>query len=224
MLQWLRAETASVALGVITGVATAAAFLAKLSNLPLIAVALVAIVVKLLHISRRTPRTGLAALAALVVCAAIPIGSWMAWTQTEFGDPTGSTEKIALLGWTRKPFVDWWQHPIFTPRGLWVFWSSLIASFWRGEVNWHGRPLSWGPADRFFAYLPSCCSRGDCWVTKTRWAFRFPATGDRCCNSNLLRRVSFFWRCSQFNSISAVPPARRALTRILPLAVSLVAR
>jgi hypothetical protein len=151
VLQWLRAETASVALGVITGVATAAAFLAKLSNLPLIAVALVAIVVKLLHISRRTPRTGLAALAALVVCAALPIGSWIAWTQTEFGDPTGSTEKIALLGWTRKPFVDWWQHPIFTPRGLWVFWSSLIASFWRGEVNWHSRPLSWGPADKFFA-------------------------------------------------------------------------
>ena len=151
VLQWLRAETASVALGVITGVATAAAFLAKLSNLPLIAVALVAIVVKLLHISRRTPRSGLAALTALVVCAALPIGSWIVWTQCEFGDPTGSTEKIALLGWTRKPFGDWWQHPIFTPHGLWVFWSGLISSFWRGEVNWHSRPLSWGPADKFFA-------------------------------------------------------------------------
>jgi hypothetical protein len=151
VLQWLRAETASVALGVVTGIAAAAAFLAKLSNLPLIAVALVAIVVNLLHISRRTPRTGLAALAALVVCAALPIGSWMVWTQCEFGDPTGSTEKIALLGWTRKPLGDWWQHPIFTPHGLSVFWSSLIASFWRGEVNWHSRPLSWGPADKFFA-------------------------------------------------------------------------
>ena len=150
VLQWLRAETASVALGVVTGVAIAAAFLAKLSNLPLIAVALIVIVLKLLHIIRRTPRIGLAALAALVVCAAIPIGSWMVWTQCEFGDPTGSTQKIALLGWTRKPFADWWQHPIFTLHGLWVFWSSLIASFWRGEVNWYGRPLCLGPADRFF--------------------------------------------------------------------------
>ena len=32
-----------------------------------------------------------------------------------------------------------------------MFWSSLSASFWRGEVSWHGRPLSWGPADGFFA-------------------------------------------------------------------------
>ena len=151
VVQWLRAETASVALGVVTGIAAAAAFLAKLSNLPLIAVALVAIVVKLLHIIRRTPRTGLAALAALIACAAIPIGSWMVWAQCEFGDPTGSTEKIALLGWTRKPFGDWWQHPIFTPHGLWVFWSSLIASFWRGEVNWYTHLLSWGPVDIFFA-------------------------------------------------------------------------
>ena len=96
VLQWLRAETASVALGVVTGVAIAAAFLAKLSNLPLIAVALIVIVVKLLHILRRTPRTGLAALAALVVCAAIPIGSWILWTQCEFGDPTGSTAENSV--------------------------------------------------------------------------------------------------------------------------------
>jgi hypothetical protein len=151
VLHWLRAETASVGLGVVTGLAAAAAYLTKLSNLPLITVALVAVVVKLLLITRRTSPPGLLALAALVVCAAIPIGSWMVWTKYQFGDPTGSTAKITLLGWTRKPFDDWFRHPIFTPRGLWVFWSSLIASFWRGEVSWHGRPLSWGPADGFFA-------------------------------------------------------------------------
>jgi hypothetical protein len=151
MLQWLRVKSASLWLGAVTGFAVAAAYLTKLSNLPLIAVALVAIIVKLLLISRRTSPPGLLALAALVVCAAIPIGSWMVWTKYQFGDPTGSTAKITLLGWTRKPFDDWLRHPIFTPRGLWVFWSSLSASFWRGEVSWHGRPLSWGPADGFFA-------------------------------------------------------------------------
>jgi hypothetical protein len=151
VLQWLRAETANVGLGVVTGFAAAAAYLTKLSNLPLIAVALVAIAVKLLLITRRAPRAGLAALAALVVCAAIPIGCWLVWTKYQFGDLTGSTAKIALLGWTQKRFADWWQHAIFTPRGLWVFWWSLLASFWRGEVSWHGRPLNWGPADAFFA-------------------------------------------------------------------------
>jgi hypothetical protein len=150
VLQWLRADTASVPLGVVTGLAVAATYRTKLSNLPLIAIALVAIVVKLLLIIRRMPRAGLAALAALVFCAAIPIGSWIVSTNYRFGDPTGSTEKITLLGWTRKPFHDWFRHPIFTPHGLWVFCLNLIASFWRGEVSWHGRPLSWG-ADGVFA-------------------------------------------------------------------------
>ncbi len=150
-LQWLRAKNASLWLGAVTGFAVAAAYLTKLSNLPLIAVTLVAVIVKLLLIVRRTQRTGLVALGALIVCAAIPIGSWMVWTKYQFGDPTGSTAKITLLGWTTKPFDDWWRHPIFTLRGLWLFWSNLMASFWRGEVSWHGRVLSWGLGDRFFA-------------------------------------------------------------------------
>src|SRR6266513_1434325 len=113
MLQWLRVKSASLWLGAVTGFAVAA-YLTKLSNLPLIAVALVAIIVKLLLITRRTSPPGLLALAALVVCAAIPIGSWMVWTKYQFGDQTGSTAKITLLGWTREPFDDWWRHPIFT--------------------------------------------------------------------------------------------------------------
>ena len=151
VLQWLRAETASVGLGVVSGLAATATFLTKLSNLPLITVALATIAVKLLLIIRRTSPVGLSALAALVVSAALPIGSWLVWTKYQFGDPTGSAHKIMLLGWTPKPFHDWLRHPIFTPHGLCVFWSALIASFWRGEMNWHGRPLSWGLADGFFA-------------------------------------------------------------------------
>jgi hypothetical protein len=151
MLQWLRAETGLVRLGTVTGLAVAAAYLTKLSNAPLIAVALVAVLARLLLMVRRTPRAGVVALAALIFCAAIPIGIWLGWTKFHFGDATGSTEKITLLGWTRKPFADWWRHPIFTPYGLWVFWSSLMTSFWRGELTWHGQLLTWGTADGFFA-------------------------------------------------------------------------
>jgi hypothetical protein len=147
----LRTNAPSFLLGALTGLAVAATCLTKLSNLPLVAVALAVIVARSITIILRTPRAGLIALAALISCAALPVGTWMLWTKFHFGDPTGSTEKIALLGWTRKPPGDWWQHPIFTPHGLWVFSSSLIASFWRGEVNWYSRPLSWGPADKFFA-------------------------------------------------------------------------
>jgi hypothetical protein len=151
LLQWLRAKTPGFSLGALTGLAIAATYLTKLSNLPLVAIALVAITVKLVSLMRQRPSAGLMALAALVLCAAIPVGSWMIWTKYQFGDLTGSATKVSLLGWARKPFADWLDHPIFTPRGFSVFWSDLITNFWRGEVRWHGRPLSWQVADGFYA-------------------------------------------------------------------------
>src|SRR6266481_2741893 len=151
VLRWLRTATPSFLLGALTGLAIAAAYLTKLSNLPLIAVGLIAIVGNLGWHIRQFSRATFIAFAALVICSVIPIGSWMFWTKHEFGDLTGSTAKIALLGWTQKPFADWWQHPIFTPGGFWIFWSDLLASFWRGEVKWHGQMLRSPPADGFYA-------------------------------------------------------------------------
>jgi hypothetical protein len=128
----------------------AAMYLTKLSNSPLIIVALVVIIAKLLPVIRQKPETALIAFTGLVLCAAIPIGIWLVWTKYQFGDLTGSAAKITFLGWTPKPFADWWQHPIFTLQGLWVFWRDLIASFWRGEAKWHGQPLSCPVADGFY--------------------------------------------------------------------------
>jgi hypothetical protein len=151
VLQWLRTKRPTFLLGALTGLAIAATYLTKLSNLPLVAIALVAIIAKLWPAIRQKPGGALVAFAALVLCAAIPIGVWAIWTKYQFDDLTGSTGKITLLGWTRKPFADWWQHPIFTPRGFWVFWWDLIASFWRGEVKWHSQPLRCPVADGFYA-------------------------------------------------------------------------
>jgi predicted membrane protein DUF2142 len=151
MLQWLRTNAPGFLLGALTGLAIAATCLTKLSNMPLVAVALAVIAARCIAITLRTPRAGLIALAALISCAAIPVGGWMLWTKLHFGDFTGSAAKISFLGWTRKPFSDWWQHPIFTPQGVWTFWSDLVASFWRGEVSWHGQPLRWPGADGFYA-------------------------------------------------------------------------
>src|SRR6266481_349685 len=100
VLQWLRTNAPSFLLGALTGLAIAATWLTKLSNVPLAAVALVIIFARLVVIIRRAPRAGLVALPAIVLCAAIPIWSWMLWTKSHFGDLTGSTSKIALLGWT----------------------------------------------------------------------------------------------------------------------------
>jgi Predicted membrane protein (DUF2142) len=151
ILQWLRTKAPSFLLGTLTGLAVAATCLTKLSNLPLVAVALAVILARSIAIILRTPRVGLIALAALILFAAIPVGTWMLWTKFHFGDLTGSAAKISLLGWTRKPFGDWWQHPVFTLHGLRIFWFDLIASFWRGELSWHGRTLCWRGADGFYA-------------------------------------------------------------------------
>jgi hypothetical protein len=151
LLRWLRPEPVTLWLGICTGLAIAATYLTKLANLPLLSIALAAIVATLLPRAQQKPGRSLAAFAALVLCAAIPIGAWMMWTKYNFGGVTGSTTKIALLGWTRKPFADWWRHPIFTPRGSWVFWSDLLATFWRGEIKWQNHPLGSPIADGFYA-------------------------------------------------------------------------
>ena len=154
VLQWVRAATPSIWRGALTGLAIAAAYLTKVSNSPAIVVALAVVIVRLSQMIRQKGRNAFPALAALLLVAAIPIAGWMAWEKFHFGDLTGSNGKTALLDWTRKPFTDWWQHPIFTLRGLCIFWSDLIGSFWRGEGNWHNQPFNWGLIDKFYAISP----------------------------------------------------------------------
>ena len=90
------------------------------------------------------------ALVALAFCAATPIVAWLVWMKTHFGDFTGATSKAQLLGWTTKPFSDWWSHPIFTASGMWTFLSELIASFWRGEFMWHAQIIGYKGLDLFY--------------------------------------------------------------------------
>jgi len=151
VMRWLRAESPNFLLSAITGLAIAATYLTKLSNLPLLTVAIIAIIAKSLQLLRREPVAATLALILMILCAGIPIGSWMLWSKAHFGDVAGSTTAIALLTWTRKPFTDWWDHPIFSPRGSWTFWSELLARFWRGELMWQNRELSSRIADEFYA-------------------------------------------------------------------------
>jgi hypothetical protein len=119
-------KTARPGLAAATGVALGATFLTKMTNLPLLALAgLVAIVL----LFRSWPR-----LLALFGCALALAVPWMAWRKQNFGDITGAGIKTHLLGWTLKPFAQWFQHPIFTPVGAWTFLSKLLARFWQGEL------------------------------------------------------------------------------------------
>jgi hypothetical protein len=82
---------------------------------------------------------------------AVPLGIWFAWNYYHFGDLTATKSKIELLTWTRKPFGEWWSHPIFTLHGVTEFWAGLIASFWRGEFVWHLQRMASAAADAFYA-------------------------------------------------------------------------
>src|SRR5437762_3295625 len=64
VLQWLRAESPSLLLGAMTGLAIAASYLTKLSNLPLLTVALIAIVAKWLQMLRQ--QSGVASVASIL--------------------------------------------------------------------------------------------------------------------------------------------------------------
>jgi hypothetical protein len=153
LARWLAQDRPSVTLGIATGLSIAATNLTKLSNLPLIFVAIsVVIWWCFAQAQSGTLRGAIRALSALVACAAIPILSWMLWMKFHFGDFTGAASKARILGWTAKPFLQWWSHPIFTLSGAWTFLSELIASFWRGEFMWHANPIGSNAMDLFSVF------------------------------------------------------------------------
>jgi Predicted membrane protein (DUF2142) len=152
LLKFLRADVPGGRLGTAAGLALATTFLTKMSNLPLLAVSGAAVLFKIFTLAKAGKlRAAAPSILALALCAGLPMALWMAWCKHNFGDFTGSELKIQFLGWTLKPFADWWHHPLFTPRGFWNFISGLLATFWRGEITWHGRPLALPPADLFYA-------------------------------------------------------------------------
>jgi hypothetical protein len=147
LIKILRAEVPGVRLGIFTGLALAATFLTKISNLPLLGVSALVILFKGAQLARAGKlRVSLPSLLALVLCAGLPMLFWLAWCKHAFGDSTGTAAKIQFLGWTHKPFAEWWHHPIFTPHGVWTFLSGLMATFWQGEFLWLRQPLAWPAA------------------------------------------------------------------------------
>ena len=143
LVMFLDAEIPNARLGTVAGLALAATFLVKMSNLPLLAVSALAVLWKIsAFVKMKKLHESAPSLASLYFCATLPMAAWAAWCHIHFGDFTGSAVKVNFLGWTLKPFSDWWHHPIFTPHGAWTFLSGLLAALWQGEFMWHGQPLA----------------------------------------------------------------------------------
>lgn len=143
LVKLLRAEIPGVRLGTVTGLALASVFLTKLSNLPLLAMAFATVLLKIQRLVKSGKlRASIPSLASLLFCAGLPMAAWLAWCKINFGDFTGTAAKVHFLGWTPKPFGEWWHHPIFTPHGFWIFIRELLSTFWQGEFWWHRQPMA----------------------------------------------------------------------------------
>jgi hypothetical protein len=138
LLQWLHADDPPWHLGAATGLAFAATYLAKTTNIPLLMVALTVIMLGALRgfSSRERMRIQLPPLLAFFGCMAPPIIVWTIWCKLHFGDFTGSSLKSNFFGWTVKPLADWPNHPIFSVAGIWTYLSGAMATFWQGEIVW----------------------------------------------------------------------------------------
>jgi hypothetical protein len=154
LVKFGRAEIPGARLGITTGLALAATFLTKISNLPLLAVSGIFIAWKIFKLSReKKMRASTPSILSLAVCALLPMAAWLAWCKCNFGDFTGTAAKIQFLGWTLKPFDEWWHHPIFTPHGFWIFIRDLLSTFWQGEILWHRQPLASQSVDMVYVFL-----------------------------------------------------------------------
>jgi len=152
VLKFWEAERPGAGLAVATGLAVAAAFLTKISTLPLVAVAGFFLGLKILSLWWNG-RLALSPLLALLAGAATPIAAWMAWCHANFGDVTGSALKVKFLNWADKPVGEWLHHPLFTAQGFWFFLKTNLATFWQGEQLWHRQPMSNPAVDSAYAVL-----------------------------------------------------------------------
>jgi hypothetical protein len=140
LLQYVRAQTPSLLLGAMTGLAFAATYFTKATNLPLLAVVAIILVFHAASTVRRS-RGSLPAFIVFLACAGPPVFGWACWCKIHYGDCTGSKIPTDFWGWTLKPFADWGRHPIFSPDGLWKYLSGQLVTFWQGEFSWLNRPL-----------------------------------------------------------------------------------
>lgn len=157
LIKWWRAENPGPGLAATLGLALAATFLTKMTNLPLLAVSGIAISIKTWTRAKSGKGRAVSPLGLLLLCAALPASWWVVWCKIHYGDLTGSELKASFFGWTIKPFWGWWHHPIFRPAGFWTFISSLIATFWQSEFLWHAEPLHLAWVDLVYVILSIAC-------------------------------------------------------------------
>ncbi len=203
LVRWMNPERPARKAAALTGLGVAATGLTKMTNLPLIAVTLVAVAWILLrkprtsteNPSRPNARRRLAAAATFVLCAS-PLAAWLVWNKLTLGNFTGSAAKLAELGFSQKPFAQWFSHPFFSLSGVKNFWFELSASYWRGEITWYRKPI----ANYFVDCVYSCGTL----VLLAAATFGLWRTRDVRQRAFLLFGLAAFWMSVAFLALASV--------------------
>ncbi|WP_317900074.1 DUF2142 domain-containing protein [Aurantibacillus circumpalustris] len=156
LLKFVQTDLAQSRLAIFTGLAIALTVLVKVSNLPLLGIVILAVVYKMYKLkSNKKSRHVFLPLALFGAFTFIPIICWLMWNFYVLGDITGSEGKINFFGWTHKPFLEWFNHPIFSNfSGVFFMWKELMITFWRGEFVWGSQRVA-EPLMDFFYWVSS---------------------------------------------------------------------
>ncbi len=134
------------------GISVSAALLTKLANLPLLLMTVAFLAVKdIPRIRAGISAKSVGCAAAFFLSLGLPAAAWTIRNFLTIGDWTGTSRKIALLGWKYKSLSDILPHPIFSFSGMAFFLHTLLARFWRGEIVWGLKPLAPGFMDYFYS-------------------------------------------------------------------------
>ena len=142
LVKWLRADAPGVRLGTATGLALAATYLTKISNLPLLAVSGAVVLFKISRLAKAGKlRAAFPALAALALCAGLPMAAgWRGPNaisaisparRRKFSFSTGRTNRSANGGsirFSRRTVYGLFYPPCWRRSGRGNFYG--IASRW----------------------------------------------------------------------------------------------
>jgi hypothetical protein len=150
-LQWFAQSRPSALLSAGAGLVAASTILVKFSNAPVLAALAIIVAAKSYQMIRlKEPVLRFVPQLTLLACVTLPIAAYCGRNYYYFGEWTATRSKTSWLGWTPKTFSSWFDHPIFTPVGMYTYWTDLVARFWGGELTWHAVPLSNRPLTVFY--------------------------------------------------------------------------
>ena len=96
-------------------------------------------------------------LATIGVAAATVLVGWRLALHARTGFWSGAALKCDWLGVSDHDLGGVLAHPIWSLDGAWTFVSFLVASFWRGEIQWHGELLASPWLDVFWIVTSALC-------------------------------------------------------------------